>query len=76
MLGFRYREVGSDHPITRNFFIQKALPSGSSAAVFQLPSQSAKSGVGFAGHCRLHGRGLKAPVGTPSCKKGNKGLPH
>ena len=25
----------------------------------------------FAGHCRLHGRGLKAPVITPSCRKGN-----
>ena len=69
MLGFRYREVGSDHPFNRNFFLGFARLRTLLAEVFG----------GFEGHCRLHGRGLKAPVGTPSCRKGNKarsGSPH
>ena len=53
--------------------------SGSSSAIFQLPSQTSSSGCsdasgGFSGHCMLRGKALTALVGTPSRRKSNKGM--
>ena len=40
-----------------------------SSCLRTLPTRAVRS---FAGHCLLHGIGPKAPVGTPSCRKGSR----
>ena len=66
--------VRTTHPLEISFSNRADTVSGSASAAFQFPTHSVsslgKSACSLGGHCMLRGNSEKAPVGTPSARRG------